>query len=150
MICKNCGNGSIIDGSKFCNNCGASLKFAEKDPDIQMTPKEAPEGIAYYDPYIEDVVKKGKDPICGRIGLGLYLGAVALRVIIGLKSGGAFISTLTISVVLTPFIILFLIGSLTLAIVSKTRKERGASANVTISLIIAGFIYFIINVLTTF
>ena len=138
MICKNCGNGSIIDGSKFCNNCGARLKAEEQD------------GVTYYDPYIEEVVKKGNDPTCGRIGLGLYLGAVALYVIIGLKSGGAFISTLTVSVVLMPFIVLLLIGSLTLAIVSKVRKERGASANITISLIIVGFIYFIINVLTTF
>lgn len=147
MICKNCGTEILVEGSKFCNNCGASLKFAEKVPDIQMTPKEEPEEIAYYDPYIEEVVKKGKDPICGRIGLGLYLGAVALRVIIGLKSGGAFISTLAVSVALTPLIILLLIGALTLAIVSMVRKERKACADITIGCLFLSVILYVANVL---
>lgn len=140
MICKNCGNGSIIDGSKFCNNCGASLKFAEKDPDIQMTPKEEP----------DEVVEKGKYSTCGKVGLGLYLAAVALQVITELKARQNPAAALSVSLALKPIAGIFILGALALAIVSKVRKEQGSSANITIGLMIISVIYYIIIVLKTY
>ena len=162
MFCSKCGK-EIVDGSVFCSFCGERVVLPENkgsiDPqasvsdskDDYLSQKEFdPSGVQYYDPYEEEVVKKGKSPICGRIGLGLYLGAVTLRVIIGLKSGGSFISTLTVSVALTPLIILLIISALTLAIISNVRKERGSSANITIGLIIVSVLYYVISVVTKF
>ena len=147
MICKNCGNGSIIDGSKFCNNCGASLKFAEKDPDIQMTPKEEPDGGAYYDPHVEEYVTKGKNPTCGKIGFGLYLASEALQIAVALKARQDPASALSVSLALNPITAIFALGALTLAIVSLARKERKPFAGTTIGLMILSVIMYVSNVL---
>ena len=147
MICKNCGNGSIIDGSKFCHNCGASLKFAEKDPDIQTTPKEEPDGGAYYDPHVEEYVNNGKNPICGKIGLGLYLAAVALQIAVELKIRWEPTNALLASLALKPIAGLFVLGALVLAIVSLARKERKPCASTTLCLMILSLIIYVSNVL---
>ena len=69
MICKNCGIEVIVEGSKFCNNCGSRLtreenpKSEETDRVIRLTPKEEPDGVAYYDSRAQKtrIVKKAAD-----------------------------------------------------------------------------------------
>ena len=86
---------------------------------------ENPNDVTYYDPYIEEYVKKGKSPICGRVSISLLLCALVLWVIMGFKSATSdVITAATATLSLFPIMILFFIGALTLAIVSFVRKER--------------------------
>ena len=106
-----------------------------------------PEDVVYYDPYIEEVVKKGKDPICGRVSIGLLLVLITLWLIIGFKSATSdIITTAAVTFTLFPLILLLFAGSLTLAIVSKIRKERGASANIAIFGLILCAVYYVLKI----
>ena len=84
MICKNCGVEIIVEGSKFCNNCGSKI-----EPDIE-TVKTDPEP-EYYDPY-DDIIKKKTlrydNSIAGQLerktGINKKVIALIIALIVGL------------------------------------------------------------------
>lgn len=153
MICKNCGIEVIVEGSKFCNNCGSRLtreenpKSEKTDRVIRLTPKEEPDGVAYYDSNVEEYVTKGKNPTCGKIGFGLYLAAAALQIAVKLKTRQDPTSALAVSLALKPIAGIFVLGALALAIVSLARKERKPFAGTTIGLMILSLVMYVSNVL---
>ena len=146
--CIKCG--AKFDGSTMlCPMCDAEINGSSpyKANDNSRVEEES-EDVTYSDPYIEEVVKKGKNPICGRASVGLLLGALALWVIMGLKSAGSNVVTAAaVTLALFPLVLLLFAGALALAIVSKVRKERGSSANITICSLILCVVYYVINII---
>ena len=95
--------------------------------------KEETDEVKYNDTPVKETVKKGKDPICGRTGVGLLIGAIVLWVAIGKKVlKSSMLTAATVTLALFPLVLLLFAGSLALAIISIVRKERGSSASITI------------------
>ena len=110
--------------------------------------KEEPDEVACYEPPVKETVKKDKDPICGRTGVGLLIGAIVLWVALGtkvLKSN--MITAAAMTLALLPLVMLLFAGSLALAIISIVRKERGSSASITICGLVVCFLYYVFNII---
>ena len=120
--CTKCGAG-LPDEAAFCSSCGTAVQSGSA-PVVESTPESE-----YFDPYVENYLKKGKTPVCGIVGLSLMLVAFVLE-IVALASRNIFIYT-----AIALFFSLFILAAIVLAIVSLARGERKPCGVVTLSVI---------------
>lgn len=128
MICKNCGIEVIVEGSKFCNNCGAKI----------IPVSEGGRAVPGY--FISTESKKGKKPTCGRIGLWMMIGSFIVEFFIGVIIAIKKIPKEITSYLIAPLFYVIFLASVILAITSLARGERKAYGIVTLSIVGAVYV----------
>lgn len=128
--CRECGQ-ELIEGSKFCNNCGAKILPLDKKP--QNIP-------GYF--VSKETPQKGKKPTCGLVGFWLMIACIALELITGIiiickKTTKEIVISIT-----APIIGLFFLASIILSIVSLAKSERKKYGITTLS--VQGGLFFLV------